>query len=89
MTEQRRLTDLWIRAVAGSATLLDCSAIAVTDCIAKLVDRGLEPGDAMITPHRKKGARLRTVRATLTAKGLLKVARTHCEQPIKMTGTNE
>lgn len=75
MTEQRRLTDLWIRAVAGSATLLDCSAIAVTDCIARLVDRGLEPGDAMLVPHRKKGSKLRGVRTTLTAKGLFKLAK--------------
>lgn len=74
MTEQRRLTDLWIRAVAGSATLLNCSAIAVTDCIATLVDRGLEPGDAMLIPYRKKGTKLRSVRANLTAKGLLKLA---------------
>ena len=74
MTEQRRLTDLWIRAVVGSRTLLNCSSLAVNECIVKLVDRGLEPGDAMIVPHRKKGSKLKGVRTTLTAKGLFKLA---------------
>jgi hypothetical protein len=74
MTEKRRLTDLWIRAVVGSTSLLNCSALAVTECIAKLVDRGLEPGDAMIVPHTKKGSRLKGVRTTLTDKGLFKLA---------------
>lgn len=79
MTEQGRLTDLWIRAiaaprVAGSDSLRDCSALAVTDCIARLVDRGLEPGDAMLVPFRKKGSRLKRVRAYPTARGLLKLA---------------